>query len=178
MSLLWTPKGVAREHLDNTAQFAAAIRNATHEDHVCRRWNRELERLDPLLRMVRADHFVIGTPLVAGAYHLLRANPGAPMSVTPIVDSNGKPLPEPPGRLLEQLQGMDLQNESVSRMRERIREEERRREERRRDLVREQRQDTILENWKAVSQASVSMNRDTPWHQNAAGKRGVKRKAA
>src|SRR4051812_33046097 len=106
MGRLWTSPKVKPEHLDNTARFAQAIRNATHENHVCRKWNRELERLDPLLRMVRADHYVIGTPLVAGAYHLLRANPTAPLSVIPIVDPEGRPLPEPPGRLLEQLQGM------------------------------------------------------------------------
>jgi hypothetical protein len=124
--------------------------------------------------MVKADHYVIGTPLVGGAYHLLRANQGAPLSVTPIVDKDGVPLPEPPGRLLEQLTLMDLQNESVGRMRERIAEEERRREERRKELVREQRQDTILEHWKAVSETSVSMNDSTPWSQNVAGRRKVK----
>jgi hypothetical protein len=172
------PPKVKREHRENTAQFAQAIRNATHEDATCAKWNRELERLDPLLRLVKGpDWLVIGTPLVPGAYHLLRANPGAPMSVTPIVDSEGRALMEPPGKLLEQLQGMDLQDVRVERMRERIRRAEAEREERRKVGVREGRRAEALERWRAVSETQVSMNRDTPWSQNAAGKRGAKKAA-
>lgn len=176
MSRLWLPPKVEQEHRDNTARFAQAIRNATHEDAVCRKWNREFARLDPLLRMVKSDHGVVGTPLVAGAYHWLRANPGAPMTVTPIVDGHGRPLPEPPGRLLEELKRVDLQNDSAARWRQRIVEEERRREDRRRELIREQRQDEILERWKAVSETRVSMSDAEPWSQNVAGRRKKKEK--
>lgn len=178
MSRIFLPPKVAREHRENSREFAAAIKAATFEDPVCHRWNRELARVDPLLRMVKNrsdDAWVVGTPLVPGAYHLLRVNEGAPMSVTPVVDPSGRPLPEPPGRLLEDLKAMDLQNVQVTELRRKVREESDRREERRKELVREQRRDTIAEHWKAVSETSVSMNRDTPWSQNAAGKRGVKK---
>lgn len=181
MSRLFVPPKVKQELRENTRQFAAAIKAATFEDAVCYRWNKELARVDPLLRMVKNrsdDRWVVGTPLVPGAYHLLGLpRHGGPMTVIPIVDPEGIALPEPPGRLLEDLKAMDLQNTQVTDMRRRIKEEEARREERRAALVREQRQDQILEDFKNVTNASVSMNRDTPWSQNASGKRGVKKKA-
>jgi hypothetical protein len=37
------------------------------------------------------------------------------------------------------------------------------------------RQANMLDHWKSVTQASVSMNRDSPWHQNVAGRRGAKK---
>ena len=178
MARLWTPPKVKPRDADNTARFAQAVRAATFEDAVCARWNRELERLDPLLRLVKNrsdDAWVVGTPLVPGAYHLLRANPGAPMTVHPLVDGEGVALPEPPGSLLEQLQRMDLQNPAVmARIRRQV-EEHKAREERAKELEREQRQYSILRDWKAVTNASVSMNEDTPWTQNAQGRRAKKK---
>lgn len=177
MSRLWTPPKTKPRDRENTARFAAAVRSATFEDAVCRRWNRELERLDPLLRLVKNrsdDQWIVGTPLVPGAYHLLRANPGAPMTVEPLLDDEGRPLAEPPGTLLERLKRMDLQNPAVvARMRKEIAEHEAR-QAREKELQREQRQHNILKDWKGVTDASVSLNRDTPWTQNASGKRGAK----
>jgi hypothetical protein len=176
MGRLFLPPRVARELLEERRQFAGAIDRETYKDEVCHRWDKELSRLDPLLEMVRArDCFVVGTPLLPGHYHVIRRNEGAPPSVIPIRGPEG--FIYPPGRLLEQLKTMDLQDARVERMRERVQRSLEERAERDRERVREERQREILERWWATSRTQVSMNPDVPWHQNAAGRRGARPKA-
>ena len=130
-------------------------------------WTRELARLDPLLSMVKApDCQVIGTPLVPGAYHVVRDNPGAPPSLIPIRDEEGRPI-HPPGRLLDQLKAMDSWNTNVRAMQQRIRDAEEERQQRDRERRREERQEHILDHYKSVTETSISMNTDSPWTQNA-----------
>lgn len=175
MSRLFLPPRVARELIEETRRFAADVTSACHKDRICLEWDRELKRLDPLLEMVRApEQQIIGTPLVPGHYHLIRRNQGAPVSVTPVSGPGGE-FVEPPGRLLEQIKSTDLWDVNVTRMRERIRDAEESRRERQKEANRTDRQERIVDHFKAVTQASVSMNRDAPWHQNMAGRRGVKK---
>lgn len=177
MPHLFVPPAVAHALLEERRVYAADLARACHTDHVCDRWNRELRRLDPLLRMVRAPEMeVVGTPLVPGCYHLIRDNPDAPQSVTPITGPDGG-FREPPGSLLEQLQSMDLQNPSVRRMRARVQQKLDEQQDRRREEIRGERQRDLLERWRAVSRTQVSTNTDTPWSQNVNGRRGAARKA-
>lgn len=177
MTRLWLPPKVSRELAEQSQEYNASLNLVCQTDEVCDEWNRELKRLDPYLRMVKApERPVLGLPLHPAAYHILRDNPTAPTSVIPIVNGDGSPR-LPPGRLLEELKGMDLQDVRVERMRERIQRESERAEERRKERVREERQEDTLERWRAVSRTQVSMNPDAPWTQNAAGRRGVKKAA-
>src|SRR5258706_6870468 len=114
---LFVPPSVARELLDERQQFSAAVERGTYSDPICEQWDRELKRLDPLLRMRRAyDAYVIGTPLLPGHYHLIRDNPGAPPSVTPVRGPGGE-FVYPPGNLLDRLKTMDLWDARVAAMR-------------------------------------------------------------
>jgi hypothetical protein len=175
MPRLFLPPAVTKELLEERRQFAADLFNVTYVDDTCVRWNRELRRLDPRLSMRRAyDTPVLGMPLEPGLYHLVRDNPDAPPSVTPVRGPDGG-FTEPPGGLLEQLKAMDLWNVDVVRLRARTEALEQQRVERHKEELREERIDETLERLAAVQETRVSMNRDTPWHQNAAGKRGAKR---
>lgn len=166
MARLFVPPRVAEQLRNETLQFAAVIEQACHQDYVCKAWTKELQRLDPLLSMVRApDRQIVGTPLVPGAYHVKRDNPGAPPSLIPVLAEDGSPM-HPPGRLLEQLKGMDSWNTDVASMQRRIRAAEEDRAEREKLARREERQAAILDQYKAVTNASVSMNPDVPWVQN------------
>lgn len=171
---LFVPPTVARELLDERAQFTAAVMRGTYQDDLCKQWDRELKRLDPLLTMRRAyEAYVIGTPLLPGHYHLIRENPGAPPSVTPVRGPDGG-FAYPPGNLLESLKRCDLQDVRV--MAERKREMDRAEYalQRQKEHDREVRQDETMERWRAVSRTQISMNPDMPWAQNAAGLRRTK----
>lgn len=177
MSRLFLPPTVARELLDERARYEADVTRACHSDHVCEQWNRELARLDPLLRMMRAPETeVVGTPLVPGHYHLIRINEGAPASVTPIRGPDGEFI-YPPGRLLEQIKSMDLQDTRVERMRERTQRVLDERLERDKERLREERQREVLEKWWAASRTQVTTNTTVPWTQNHAGRRGARKKS-
>lgn len=173
MPRLFVPPKVARELAEETRRFNAAIDTVCSTDRICDEWTRELRRLDPLLRMVRApEQPVLGLPLHAGCYHVVRDNPGAPTSVvTPVLNEHGGFM-EPPGRLLDQLKGMDLQDTRVERMRERIARTEAERAQRAKELAREERQEELRDRVNAAMRTSVSMNPDAPWTQNAKGRRG------
>ena len=167
MAHLLVPPSVARELAEETRQFAGVIDPACHQDRTCLEWTRELVRLDPHLSMVKApDCQVVGTPLVPGAYHVKRDNPGAPPSLIPIRDEEGRPI-HPPGRLLDQLKAMDAWNTNVREMQDRIRRVEEERQQRARENLRAERQENILDQYKSVTETSISMNTDTPWTQNA-----------
>ena len=175
MSRIFLPPKVARELLEERQQFASDIDKVCHSDKTCETWTRELKRLDPLLRMVRApEHNVLGLPLHAGCYHLIRDNVGAPPSVTPVLGPDGG-FTEPPGKLLDELKGMDLWDTRVERMRERIQRAEAEREERQKLARRQEKVEEITERWDAATRTQISMNRDTPWSQNAAGARQVRK---
>jgi hypothetical protein len=172
---LFLPPKVHADLVEERRQFAADLFNVTYIDDTCVRWNRELRRLDERLSMRRAyDTPVLGMPLEPGLYHLVRDNPDAPPSVTPVRGPDGG-FCEPPGGLLEQLKGMDLQNVDVVRTRARIEALEARRVERHKEELREERVEETLERWAAVSETQVSMNREQPWSQNVKGRKGVKK---
>ncbi len=174
MGRLFLPPRVARELLDERQQFTAAIDREVFKDEVCHRWDRELSKLDPLLEMVRArDVFVVGTPLVPGHYHVLRRNPGAAPSVIPVRGPEGE-FVYPPGRLLEQLKSMDLQDTRVERMRARLQRSADEREEREKQRAREERREELRDRIKAARETSVLVSPDVPWTQNAQGRRGRK----
>lgn len=176
MPKLFLPPKVHASLLEERRQFAADLFNVTYVDDTCVRWNRELRRLDERLSMRRAyDTPVLGMPLEPGLYHLIRDCENAPPSVTPVRGPDGG-FTEPPGGLLEQLKGMDMQNPNVVRMRARIQALEAERVERHKEELREERIDETLERWKAASETRVSFNPDAPWSQGVAGRRGAKKK--
>lgn len=170
MPHLFVPPKVARELLEERREYVSLLDEACHVDEVCKDWTRELRRLDPLLRMVRAPEYpVYGTPLIPGHYHMIRANPGAPPSVTPVRGPNGEI--EPPGNLLEKLKGMDLQDARAAADMQRAQREVQAAHDRDHARHRESFDEELVERVAAVTRTQVSMNPDVPWAQNHQGTR-------
>jgi hypothetical protein len=176
MSRIFVPPRVVRELAQESRQWAADLDKVCHTDQTCEEWTRELQGLDSRLRMVRApDRPVLGLPLYPGCYHVIRDNDyGAPPSVvTPVRGPDGGFI-EPPGRLLDALKEMDLQNSRVvAAMQARVAAAEAQ-QEREKANRHERKVDEIAERWDAATRTQVSMNPDTPWAQNAAGLRQVR----
>ena len=167
MARLFVPPRVARELLEERQQFQAAVFRETYKDDICRRWDRELVKLDPLLEMVRArECFVIGTPLVPGHYHVVRRSPGAAPSVIPVRGAEGEFI-YPPGRLLEQIKSMDLQDTRVERMRARMQRAVNEREARDQQRIRDERRESLRDRVKAIRDVRVSFSDEHAWTQNA-----------
>lgn len=102
---------------------------------------------------------------------------GAPASVKPILgpdDSYVDPSLNA-SAIFENLKQQDWWNPRVRRERERAKVEAERAAERRKEQEREERDLEVLERFLAGTRTQVSMNRDTPWTQNAAGRKGRKR---
>lgn len=175
MRHVFLPPKVARELIEERQKYVSDLDAACYVDQVCKDWTRELRRLDPLLRMVRAHEYpVIGTPLLPGHYHMIRDNQGAPPSVTPVRGPNGEI--DPPGSLLERLKSMDLQDARAVADREREQREVQAAHDRDVERHASARDGELVERVLAATRTQVSMNPDVPWHQNAAGKRGAKRR--
>jgi hypothetical protein len=72
------------------------------------------------------------------------------------------------------LRANDWHNADVLRDRDRARAEAERAAEKRREDDLERLNQDVLEHYLAGTRAQVSMNRDAPWTQNAAGRRGAR----
>jgi len=172
MPRLFVPPQVHERLVAERQQHNAELTRACYSDRVCEQWTRELKRLDPLLKMVRApEHVVIGTPLEPGYYHVVRCNENAPWSVFPVRGPEGE-FVYPPSGLLDRLKAMDMWNASVPRLREQMQRKAQEELERRKVTERRDRQEQIVDHYRKVTSASISMNRDSAWHQNVAGRRG------
>lgn len=170
---MWVPPRVSRELIEERRQYGADLDLVCSTDDITRQWTRELRRLDPLLKLVRAPETGInGLPLYPGAYHVIRMNQGAPWTVTPIVTNDGEYM-EPPGSLLEQMKGMDLQDVHVRMDRERRIADAQAAEEKEKETARARRLEAGMDSYRARFQTSVSMNRDQPWTQGVRGKRAA-----
>lgn len=177
---MWLPPTVSDEHLAGRREFEAELRDRMVRQAMLKvkgildEFNYELKRIDPRLEMVRAAENTHGTPLRPGFYHIVRWNEGAPPSVMTIEGDNGE-FVEPTSRVFEKLAREDLwdpENMRLLRQRQRLADEA---AEKLKIREREQRQEEMLERWVAGTRTFVSMNRDSPWSQNAAGRRGARR---
>lgn len=177
MSHLWVPPRVSRELEEGRKQHEADLAAMfVFDGHILSKWNKELRKIDPLLRLGRARDKAHAPGVVPGFYHLVRFNPGAPPWVQAL-HNNGQ-FVEPSSRMLEMLKASDLQNARAVYDRKRADEEAARAEEKAKQVDHEERVDDAVELVKANTQVRISMNKDTPWSQNVAGRRGVKKDAA
>lgn len=181
MSLLLPPKvqaEIAKEKWDVERQRrrALVLELIDFEDPVCCEWQPVLEALDPYLRLGRAKPmaYAAGVVMRPGYYHWVRDNPTAVITVEAITGPDGESFAEPDSRLLDQLRGNDLQNPQIYAALIANHAEAEASMEKERADEREAIDAEVLERWKAASETSVSMNRDAPWTQNTAGRRGRK----
>lgn len=161
-----------RKWADQRAEFRARVEQLfDFGDSVCELWNPHLRDLDPLLRMGRARPLAYepGWGVQPGFYHWVRDNENAAPTVTPITDAGGG-FREPDSGVLEDLRRSDLRNPAVfigllqqAKAKEVAASADRLAE-------REERQQEILDRFIAGTRVGVSMNTDTAWTQNHAGR--------
>lgn len=155
-------------------------------------WKREfdaqLERIVAGMRLAfcpdPAPLDAVGQGAFPGRWHLVWPSyHGGPLNLQPLVISpeTGKAtvggsggFVEPGSWVFDRLAESDLWSERVQRERRRIRREAEEAGRRREEQERRDRDADVLERFKAVTRTQVSMNRDTPWSQNAAGARRTK----
>lgn len=142
----------------------------TFDDPVMDQWNPELRKIDVFLRLGRARDKAEAAGIVAGYYHILRINPGAPLTVNPLTSPDGG-FVEPSMAMLEALKGCDLQNDAVVKAKRKM--DADRRAGLERDKAREtsDRQREIFERFQAATRVHVSRT-DVPWTNKVKGRKG------
>ncbi len=174
---LWVPDTafreprVSREHRAGTRQWEARVKTMMRMggpiiDH----WNRELARIDERLRLWRAHDNADAAGVIAGFYHLIRLNEGAPMWVMPLCLPDGS-FAEPSDAMLRGLRASDLQNRAVVEDRRHAADRQALSAERAEALDDEHRVDETWQRYLAQTRTQVLMSPDVPWAQNARGQR-------
>jgi hypothetical protein len=173
---LFLPPRVAAELQQESQRHAAEVMGSLEVGATIEKWDRMLREIDPRLTMMKAKDWVkTGTSLKPGHWHLIRDNSdkAAPPSVMPISGPNGEYVhpDDCVDAIFARLRQNDLQRPGALRE---IREQEeriRQAHEKAREVEREERQQEILERFQAGTRTFVSMDRSTPWTQNANGRR-------
>jgi hypothetical protein len=124
-------------------------------------WNRELRQIDPYLELVFAPENATAPGLRPGRYHVLRHNPGAPLSLIPIETPEGE-FKEPDSSLLDELRRADLWRDEAVRDRKKRQEALERSERRRKAREFEERQEEIEYRIKVKESPGVLVS-DVPW---------------
>lgn len=170
MTQIWTPPKVQRELREHTQQHTQVTLGMFEpDDPVCAEWTRELQQLDPWLRLGKAKPRAAGMNVIAGFYHLIRINVGAPLWVMPLTEPDGSFM-EPSSAMLEGLRMADLQSTRAVKARKAL-DEQSRREKASADAREDaDRQTEILERWEAASDVRINFDPDKPWRQNQSGR--------
>lgn len=186
MSRLYVPAKTAREiekekWAEQRARWRAVLSELfDFDDPVCQEWNPRLRDIDPLLRLGRARGRVQVPEfgwVRAGFYHWVRDNDetGAAPTISQPITTTDDQFREPDSGVLEELRQSDLRHPLVwaELMERRGRAE--RAEEEWLAAEREERQAEIVDRFLAATRTQVSLNRDVPWSQNHAGRRGARK---
>jgi hypothetical protein len=175
---LIVPSHVTRDLQEQTREYAAQLWQLfDFDDPICKKWNPELEKIDPRIKLGRAKPLahLPGYPVKAGYYHFLRDNPGAPPTCDTITGPDGESFAEPDSSVLEKIRSNDLLDPRVVVTMEAAREREQEQEAYERAQRRDERQAEIYERYVAGNRAFVSLSDATGWTQSAKGKRAAKK---
>lgn len=180
---LWVPPKVTAELLEERRRREAVTLNALRAENEweqVKHWNKELARVEPNLKLVYCPDPAPVDAAAAGAkpgrWHIVRFNVGAPISFILLETPDGE-FAEPGSWMFDLLAKSDLWSAQVQRERAalaRRAEDAKRRSE---EAFRQARDAEMVEAIKAVTRTQVSMNRSTPWSQNANGQRAAKANA-
>lgn len=174
---LWVPPKVERKMAEEAREeYRARLWPLfDFDDSVCRKWNPELKKLDPFIKLGRAKPMAYMPELGvrAGYYHFLRDNPGAPPTVGAITGPNEEWV-EPDGGILQKLRENDLQRPGAlqDRRDRELRAEREKEREKEREIA--EWTEEAVDRWNAGNRTFVSMDRSTPWTQSAKAKRAKK----
>jgi hypothetical protein len=176
-SRLWTPPKVAQELAESTAEHQAAVLSMFDFNYGSfDKWNRELKKIDPLLRLGKAKDKASAVGVIPGFYHLLRIpeSDRERLWTMPLHDGNYG-FVEPSNAMLDALRRTDMQNPRVMRDFKKAQEDAEALEEKLKEEAHHRRVDQMYESWKAYSQVRIPFHNDAKWSQNVAGLKGVKR---
>lgn len=178
MSKLWTPPTESKEVRSTVADYTASVDRMVDRMHsVISSFTADLKKMDPDMELIFAPPNAEADGLVPGRFHVMRRDRfGGPPLLIPIQGPNGE-FVEPDSGLFEYLRKCDLWNGRARADRDRAKDEAVRAAERRREREREERHEELRERWRAATETSISMNRSSPWTQNASGRRGAKKAA-
>ena len=170
MSSLWVSPKVARELVDQRIHQAADILKMVRLDPLCVQLTTYARGFDEKVSVVKASEKAEHPGIRPGFYHVMRFNEGAPLSINAIEAPDGGFM-VPTTATLDRLRDSDMWNSRVVRDRRRAHEAEQEAIRRQEQQETADRQQEILERWKAVSETQISMNDSTPWSQNVKGRR-------
>lgn len=142
---------------------------------MCDYWDRELQKIDRALTLIKAHDDASVPGLIPGFWHIIREIEGGPPSILPLVGDDGEYV-EPTSRMLEVLRAGDLQSPQAMRARREHDERKAREKERRQQAAHEERVAEMSERLASLTQTRVSMSDAAPWSQGVAGRRGAKKK--
>jgi hypothetical protein len=174
VSKLWTPPTVSRELRESTAEHNVATLGMFDFNYgVFDKWNKELKKIDPLLRLGKAKDGAFALGVIPGYYHILRIPESNrdPLWVVPLHDGN-LGFVEPTSAMLDMLRASDMQNPRVMREHKRVQEELAAKEEKQRQEDSDRRKDMAYELWKANTQVRIPFHNDARWSQTVKGQRG------
>lgn len=173
---MWLPPSIDRELRERTRSFNEDILRSIvvdDRDPLLREFTRRLQEFSPRLLMVRAREAVVpGVPMKPGYYHVLVRTDDAPWNIA-VVEGEGGEFIEPTSRVFEKLVEGNMQHAGVRKRYKRLQREEHDREEHRKANDREERREHLHDLVNAYTRTSVSLNPETPWRQNQAGRRDV-----
>lgn len=179
---LWVPPAASRELREETRRREAEALHGLrldHQEEYRKEFNRDLERVWPGMRLVWCTDPAPVDAVAMGARPgrwgiLMPSQTGGPGSVKPLVGPDGESYAEPGAWVFDMLREQDWWNPEVRRERERVQEELKRAKRKREQQEHEARVEEALERYMAGTRTQVSMNRSTPWAQNASGYRRVR----
>lgn len=177
----WVPPKVSQELREESARREAETMKAlVLEDgwDWVRKFNYELNRVVHGMKLAwcpdPAPVDAVTQGAQPGCWNLIWPGfNGGPLNVKPLVDEDGNPR-HPGSWVFEMLDRADMWNDRAMRERTRILGEAREARARRKEQELANVTDDIIEHFLARTRAQVSMNTDTKWSQNHAGRRGVK----
>jgi hypothetical protein len=173
---LWVPPAVSRELRESTQEHNEATLSMFYLDQgVCVKWNKEsspLRKFDPLMRVGKAKPSADPTLVVPGYYHLIRINPGAPLTAMPL-HVRGE-FVEPGEWMIDLLRSMDLQNPQVTREREERKRKQEAQAEKDKLDKRAMRDEKLMEAWRAHDRPKFNFDPEVKWTNSTDGKRGRK----
>jgi hypothetical protein len=169
---MWVPPQYqqAREEFEAEMRQRLANGELKRVKGILDEFNHELRRIDGKLEMVRAPADCGLTGMKPHYYHVVRWNESTAPTFITIQGDNGE-FVEPTSRVFEMLREGDLWDPQVMRKVRQARSNADAAAAKYRAKENASRQEEIRERVAAVTRTQVSMNRDTPWTQNAAGAR-------
>jgi hypothetical protein len=158
---MWVPPAVHRDILDERRRFDAATLKGLELLEELRRFNEELQRIDPHLELVRASPNATLPGLKPGYYHVVRHNPDAPVSVDVLEGPDGE-FVEPGSNVFDMLERSDMWSERAMKIRQKKELDAARSKERAREKEREDRIYEFKERWKQANSDQILI-KEAPW---------------